>query len=141
MLSRDDKLIRKRLLAKRRVAAFRARERLARQLVKQGKRRRIDGVPDTELQQPQRSNVDYDQHMPSEPTREIASHSSLDFDGMVKAVTAILAQSRSMSRHDQERIRDVFHAAGSLLSAQTRCAPADQAFFEKELRSAILKQR
>jgi hypothetical protein len=72
--------------------------------------------------------------------QQVAAPTKLDFDEMVRAVTAILAQTRSMSRHDQERIRDVFHAASSLLSAQTRCEVADQQFFEKELRDAISKQ-
>jgi hypothetical protein len=76
-----------------------------------------------------------------QPQQQVAAPTKLDFDEMVRAVTAILAQSRSMSRRDQERIRDVFHAAGSLLSAQTRCAVGDQQFFEKELPNAILKQR
>jgi hypothetical protein len=62
------------------------------------------------------------------------------YDDCVAALANVVSAASKLSFRDQQRVRDVAHAAGSLLSAQTRIGDsADRKQFEQELHKALAR--
>lgn len=62
------------------------------------------------------------------------------YDDCVAALASVVAASSRLSFKDQQRVRDAAHAAGSLLSAQTRIDNSDdRKQFERELHRALAR--
>ena len=62
----------------------------------------------------------------------------ITYDDCVAALASVVAAASKLSFRDQQRVRDVAHAAGSLLSAQTRIGDTDdRKQFEQELHKAL----
>jgi hypothetical protein len=62
------------------------------------------------------------------------------YDDCVAAMASVVAAASRLSFRDQQRVRDVAHAAGSLLSAQTRIGDGDdRKKFEEALHKALAR--
>jgi hypothetical protein len=63
------------------------------------------------------------------------------YDDIVAMVASVVAAASRLPFRDQQRVRDVVHAAGSLLSARTRIDDGDdRRKFESEIHKALTRQ-
>jgi hypothetical protein len=92
------------------------------------------------------STIEAPEPRPVEPVvkeviREVPVPMSITtYDDCVAALAGVVAAASRLSFRDQQRVRDVAHAAGSLLSAQTRIGDSDdRKKFEQELHKALAR--